>query len=91
MDGMPTLQKIIMLDTRYESNDPRVINLTQLMKLGQENRSRQYDLYQERSQNISLEDWATILYTSGTTGQGKGVIITHWCFASRVDGVFYYF
>lgn len=91
LEEMPTLQKIIILDTRYESADPRVMNLAQLMKLGQENRARLYDLYQERWQGITLQDWATILYTSGTTGQGKGVIITHWSFASRVDGVFYYF
>jgi len=91
LEEMPTLQKIIILDTRYEATDPRVMNLAQLMKLGQENRSRQYQLYQERWQNVTLQDWATILYTSGTTGQGKGVILTHWCFASRVDGVYYYF
>jgi long-chain acyl-CoA synthetase len=88
---MPTLEKIIILDLQYKTDDPGIMNLTQLMELGRQNRASKYPLYQERWQNISLDDWATILYTSGTTGQGKGVIITHWCFASRVDGVFYYF
>ncbi|MFY9119353.1 MAG: long-chain fatty acid--CoA ligase [Syntrophomonadaceae bacterium] len=91
MADMPTLQKIIILDLQYQSSDPRVISLTQLMELGKQNRTSKYPIYEERWQGNTLEDWATILYTSGTTGQGKGVIITHWCFASRVDGVFYYF
>jgi long-chain acyl-CoA synthetase len=38
-----------------------------------------------------MDSYATILYTSGTTGQGKGVIITHGCFSNRVDGTNDYF
>jgi long-chain acyl-CoA synthetase len=91
LENMPTIQKIIILDAQYQATDPRVINITQLIELGKQNRTSKYPLYEERWQGNSLEDWATILYTSGTTGQGKGVIITHWSFASRVDGVYYYF
>lgn len=91
LDQMPSLQKLIILDTAYKSNDPRIINLAELMESGRRNRTAKLPVYEERWQNIKLEDWATILYTSGTTGQGKGVIITHWSFSSRVDGVHYYF
>lgn len=91
LEQMPTLQKIIVLDAKYESTDPRVMNIIQLQELGRKNRSAQLPVYQERWQGNQLSDWATILYTSGTTGQGKGVIITHWAFSSRVDGVHYYF
>lgn len=90
-DQMPSLQKIIVLDARYQPADPRVMNLTQLLELGRKNLAVHQSPYQERWQGNRLEDWATILYTSGTTGQGKGVILTHWAFASRVDGVHYYF
>jgi long-chain acyl-CoA synthetase len=31
------------------------------------------------------EDTATIVYTSGTTGQAKGVILTHWNISSNVQ------
>jgi long-chain acyl-CoA synthetase len=32
-------------------------------------------------------DWATVMYTSGTTGNPKGVILTHQCFLSTIRGV----
>ncbi|MEA1961704.1 MAG: AMP-binding protein [Bacillota bacterium] len=38
-----------------------------------------------------MADWATILYTSGTTGQGKGVILTQESMSTRMDGAYQYF
>jgi long-chain acyl-CoA synthetase len=64
---MPTLEKIIILDLQYKTDDPGIMNLTQLMELGRQNRASKYPLYQERWQNISLDDWATILYTWSTS------------------------
>jgi len=87
LDQMPTLQKIIILDIAYQGNDPRIIGLSQLLELGRANRDKTRTIYEDRRQNITLDDWATILYTSGTTGQGKGVILTHRAFSTRSDGV----
>ena len=42
------------------------------MKLGEENKGKTLPIYEERWIGNKLDDWATILYTSGTTGQGKG-------------------
>ncbi|MGE5455347.1 MAG: AMP-dependent synthetase/ligase [Methylocystaceae bacterium] len=87
LDQMPTLQKIIVLDLKYQSNNPIIISLSQLLELGKAHREQTLPLYEERRLNITLDDWATILYTSGTTGQGKGVILTHRAFSTRSDGV----
>ena len=46
MADMPTLQKIIILDLQYQSSDPRVISLTQLMELGKQNRTSKYPIYE---------------------------------------------
>ncbi|MBF0493486.1 MAG: long-chain fatty acid--CoA ligase, partial [Deltaproteobacteria bacterium] len=36
---------------------------------------------------IDLKDLATVVYTSGTTGQPKGVALTHECFSSEIDAL----
>lgn len=90
-DNMPSLEKIIVLDLKYVSKDDRVLSLGDLLKLGRDNFSKNFPVYEDRWKSIVLEDWATILYTSGTTGQGKGVILSHRSLSSRMDGVYKYF
>lgn len=91
LDEMPTLEKIILLDMNYHSNDSRIIGLGELSELGKQYMSSHYPDYEKLWKSLTLDDWATILYTSGTTGTGKGVIITHGTISARVDGTHKYF
>ncbi|MGE5372665.1 MAG: AMP-dependent synthetase/ligase [Solirubrobacterales bacterium] len=91
LDKMPTVQKVIMLDIQYESKDERIIGLTQLMEMGRAYMKDHAEVYEKRWKAIKLEDWATILYTSGTTGQGKGVVLSHKNASERMRGVYDYF
>lgn len=86
-DEMPTLQKIIVLRLNYQSDDPRVMSLGDLIQLGQDNLNKQMPIYRQRLKNLKWEDWATIIYTSGTTGEGKGAVLTHYSFCSRLDTI----
>ncbi len=90
-NNMPSLEKIIVLDLEYKSSDERILSLQDLLNLGLDNLTHNSSIYENRWQGNSLDDWATILYTSGTTGQGKGVILSHYSLSSRMDGVYKYF
>lgn len=87
IDALPKLEKIIVMDFSYRHSDGRTIGLWELMERGAKWRKENRALFLERLQSVTLDDWCTILYTSGTTGKGKGVVLTHRCISSRIQGV----
>ena len=71
-----TLERIIIFDknVRISSHDPNAMYFDDFLKLG-EGRPRQTEVEALQAQ-ASMDDIANILYTSGTTGDSKGVILT---------------
>ena len=71
-----TLERIIIFDrnVRISSHDPNAMHFDDFLKLG-ENYPRQSEVEKLQSE-ASMDDVANILYTSGTTGDSKGVILT---------------
>ena len=71
-----TLERIIVFDknVRISSHDPNAMYFDDFLKLG-ENLPRQSEV-DTLTEQASMVDVANILYTSGTTGDSKGVILT---------------
>ena len=71
-----TLERIIIFDkcVRISSHDPNAMYFDDFLKLGG-NLPRQTEVDALTAQ-ASMDDIANILYTSGTTGDSKGVILT---------------
>jgi long-chain acyl-CoA synthetase len=86
---MPKLKKIIVMDLEYKSSDDRIIGMKELEDAGKKWKEdkKNYNKYIERRDGVGREDIYTILYTSGTTGQGKGVVLTHDNCSARMYGV----
>ena len=73
----PTLERIIVFDrlVRISSHDPNAIYFDDFLKYG-ENFPRQTEV-EMIAKDASFDEIANILYTSGTTGDSKGVILKH--------------
>ncbi len=83
-NDLPDLEKTILLDAMdIISNDE--IFIDDLMNMGKEFLSRHASEFNSRWQSLSENDYANICYTSGTTADPKGIILTHRNYTANVE------
>ncbi|MCC0032887.1 MAG: long-chain fatty acid--CoA ligase [Brucellaceae bacterium] len=77
-DGVPGLLKVIVLDDDglHGFSDDRVIFLDALYRLGREQMKETPELFEAEVARSRPEDIAILVYTSGTTGNPKGAMIS---------------
>ena len=77
VDKCPGLEKIIVMEEKDVTGHPKVMSFNDLMELGRKKHLEDPTLFEKLSQEVTVDDLATIVYTSGTTGLPKGAMITH--------------
>ena len=86
---LPHLRKIVVEDLEglRGFEDPQVISLEELQKIGRDYGAKNSDALDARLKGIGPEELAILIYTSGTTGKPKGGMHSHRGIISAMHGL----
>lgn len=83
IDRCPKVEKVIVMDP-IELKDGEIY-IGDIMEAGKEYLKEHQDLLLERMASVGPDDYANISYTSGTTADPKGILLTHRNYTANVD------
>ncbi len=83
-DQLPLIKRIVVFD-KLESYEQGEIFIEDVVNIGKEYLENNSDSFRAIAQSINNGDYATITYTSGTTADPKGVILTHRNYTANVE------
>ena len=82
---LPDVKQIIIFD-KQDSYEDREIALEEVLAMGDEFlASHSMEEFLSVAKSIQNDDYATITYTSGTTADPKGVVLTHRNYTANVE------
>ena len=73
----PSIKAVVVIDPALADEDDRALSWDDLLTSGREARAVDPAKYDELWRSVAPDNALTILYTSGTTGNPKGVVLTH--------------
>lgn len=85
MDHRPELLEKIAAESGQKRGE-NVLSWQELMDEGKEQQSTYADELQQRRSDMQIDDVVNVCYTSGTTGNPKGIMLTHGNYYANIMG-----
>ena len=84
IDQCPKVEKVIVLDpiSEYHKNE---MSINDVIALGEVYLKEHAEDFRARYESIQPDDYANISYTSGTTADPKGILLTHRNYTANVE------
>ncbi len=80
----PMVEKVIIFD-EVDDKQENEIYLSEIIEMGDDFLAKNEDLFIQRYKSIEPDDYANISYTSGTTADPKGILLTHRNYTANVE------
>lgn len=81
---LPQLERVIIIGDE-EKKHPKDISFKQVMNLGIDFLETNPGVFEKRNESVQEDDYATVSYTSGTTSDPKGVVLSHRNYTANVE------
>ena len=80
----PMVEKVIVFDEipDFEENE---IHIGEIERMGRQFLAQNEELFVQRYKSVGPDDYANISYTSGTTADPKGILLTHRNYTANVE------
>ena len=80
----PLVEKVIIFDEVPDKRENEIY-IDEVIAMGDEFLANNEELFIERYKSIGPDDYANISYTSGTTADPKGILLTHRNYTANVE------
>ena len=80
----PMVEKVIVFDEVADKKENEIF-IDEIIDMGDEFLAHNEKLFIQRYQSIMPDDYANISYTSGTTADPKGILLTHRNYTANVE------
>lgn len=84
---LPNLKHIVCMSPTELKSSKNLVQWSDVVKSGQENIGKNQPEIESRVANLKGTDIASMVYTSGSTGTGKGVMLSHVNWTSSIEGI----